>query len=92
MNAGALIGLGYAAGLPPQGLIELFADELQPPKLLDRVPGGRRLFLFMKFRGGEWEAMLRKHYHHWQIEQLPIPFSVVSTDLVLGQEHVIRHT
>ncbi|TWT85124.1 NTE family protein RssA [Planctomycetes bacterium CA13] len=87
-SAGAMIGLGYAAGMTPESLIDLFARELQPPTLLDRFRGGRRLFLFVKFRAGAWEQMLRKHYHDWLFGQLHIPFSVVTTDLVSGQELV----
>lgn len=87
-SAGAMIGLGYAAGLSPDTLIDLFASELQPPMYLDRIPGGRRLFLFMKFRARAWEQLLRKHYHDWQFEQLAIPFSVVTTDLVSGEEMI----
>jgi predicted acylesterase/phospholipase RssA len=29
--------------------------------------------------------MLRRHYHDWTFEQLPIPFSVAVTDLVSGE-------
>ena len=87
-SAGAMIGVGYAAGLNPDYLIETFARELQPPGLLERIPYGRRLFLFAKFRAKAWEQMLRKHYQHWTLEQLPIPFSIVSTDLVSGEEVV----
>jgi predicted acylesterase/phospholipase RssA len=87
-SAGAMIGIGYAAGISPDSLIDRFARELQPPSLMDRIRGGRRLYLFVKFRAGAWEGMLRKHYHDWLFQQLPIPFSVVATDLVSGDEFV----
>lgn len=87
-SAGAMIGIGYAAGIPPESLIQRFARELQPPSLLDRIRGGRRLYLFAKFRGGAWDELLRKHYHDWIFQQLPIPVSVVSTDLVSGEQFI----
>jgi NTE family protein len=90
-SVGAMVGLGYAAGLPPDYLIEAFSRELKPARWLDWLPGGRRLFLVEKFRARAWEEMLRRHYHDWTFEQLPIPFSVVVTDLVSG-EQVVRNT
>ena len=87
-SAGAMIGIGYAAGMTPDSLIDVFAREFQPPTLLDRIRGGRRLFLFVHFRAGSWERVLRKHYHDWMFQQLPIPFSVVATDLVSGEEFI----
>ena len=88
-SVGAMVGLGYAAGLSPDYLINAFSRELKPAPWLDLVPGGRRLFLIEKFRARAWEKMLRRHYHDWTFEQLPIPFSVVTTDLVSG-EQVVR--
>ena len=48
-SAGAMIGLGYAAGMDPNELVEVFARELQPPTLLHRFRGGRRLTWFVEF-------------------------------------------
>jgi NTE family protein len=90
-SAGAMIGLGYAAGMSPDFLIETFASKLQPPPLMENIPGGRRFYLFTKFYEREWEMMLRQHYRHWTFQQLPIPFSVVATDLVAGEE-VVQET
>jgi predicted acylesterase/phospholipase RssA len=83
-SVGAMVGLGYAAGLTPDYLIAAYAHDLKPSRLLDLIPSGRRLFLFKKFRARAWEKMLRRHYHDWTFEQLPIPFSVAVTDLVSG--------
>jgi predicted acylesterase/phospholipase RssA len=83
-SVGAMVGLGYSAGLTPDQLINAYTSDLRPSRLLDRLPGGRRLFLFGKFRASAWEKMLRKYYHDWTFEQLPIPFSVAVTDLVSG--------
>ena len=87
-SAGAMIGLGYAAGMSPDFLIEAFTKTLAPPDLLERIPGGRRFFLFTKFLQEAWEKMLRDYYGEWTFEQLPIPFAVVATDLVAGAELV----
>jgi predicted acylesterase/phospholipase RssA/CRP-like cAMP-binding protein len=88
-SSGALVGIGYAAGLPVDGLIESFAAELQPTSWLERIPGGRRLYVLAQFRARSWETMLRKYYQEWTFEQLPMPFSAVVTDLVSGDQ-VIR--
>ncbi len=90
-SSGAMIGLGYAAGIPAESLIRSFTSELKPPSYLTKLPGGRRLFLFAKFRMRAWESMLRKYYHDWTFAQLPIPFLVAVTDLVSGDQ-VIRES
>jgi predicted acylesterase/phospholipase RssA len=90
-SAGAMIGLGYVAGMPIDLLIDTFSRTLQPPELMDWIPGGRRVFLFAKFRERAWEDMLRAYYHDWTFQQLPFPFLVVATDLVAGEE-VVRET
>ena len=87
-SAGAMIGLGYAAGLSTDLLIQTFPEALAPPELLDNIPGGRRLFLFAKYFDRAWEELLRRYFHDWTFEQLLIPFSVVATDLVSGQQVV----
>lgn len=87
-SAGAMIGLGYAAGVSPEFLIDAFTKTLAPPELYEKIPGGRRLFLFTKFLQQAWEEMLREYYGDWTFQQLPIPFSVVATDLVAGAEVV----
>jgi CRP-like cAMP-binding protein len=49
-SVGAMVGLGYAAGLSPDYLINAFSRELKPAGWLDWLPGGRRLFLIERFR------------------------------------------
>lgn len=90
-SAGAMIGLGYAAGMSTELLIETFPDALAPPELLESIPGGRRLYLFAKFFDRAWGDMLQQYFHDWTFEQLLIPFSVVATDLVSGKQ-VVRET
>ncbi|MGI9516556.1 MAG: patatin-like phospholipase family protein, partial [Pirellulaceae bacterium] len=87
-SVGAMVGLAYAAGMTPNYLIESFSRELKPTGILDRLPGGRRLFLFGKFQMRAWERLLRRYFHDWTFEQLAIPFSVVVTDLISGDEVV----
>ena len=88
-SAGAMIGIGYAAGIPVDRLVDAFANDLQPSPWLERMPGGRRLYVLAKFRTKAWDGMLRKHYRHWTFDQLPIPVAAVVTDLVSGDQ-VIR--
>ena len=87
-SAGAMIGLGYAAGKSPEFLIDAFTRALTPPELFEKIPGGRRLYLFTKFLQQAWKEMLRDYYGDGRFEQLPIPFAVVATDLVAGVELV----
>ncbi len=90
-SVGAMVGLGYAAGFSPDYLIRSFSEELQPSEWMNRIPFGRRLYLFQKFQERAWEKMLRVHYRDWTFQQLAIPFCVVATDLVSGEE-VVRDT
>ncbi len=90
-SAGAMIGLGYAAGMSTEFLIEAFPEALQPPGWMNRIPGGRRLYLFGKYRSRAWDRMLRDYYFDWTFEQLPIPFFAVVTDLVAANQ-VVRES
>ena len=38
-----------------------------------------------KFRRGGWEEMLRSHLSTWTLEQLILPFTSVTADLVIMQ-------
>lgn len=87
-SVGAMVGLGYAAGFSPDYLIQSFSRDLQPSQWMSRIPFGRRLYLFQKFQERAWEKMLRAHYRDWTFRQLLIPFCVVATDLVSGEEVV----
>jgi predicted acylesterase/phospholipase RssA len=43
------------------------------------------LYLLYKYRRGQWDPMLRKYLHDWNLEQLAVPCYAVTADLVSGQ-------
>jgi NTE family protein len=89
-SAGALTGIGYAAGLSADFLTAAFAKDLKPSWHYRLLPYGDAWYMLGKYRRGGWEGMLRKHYHHWCLEELPIPFTAVSADLISASE--VRRT
>jgi NTE family protein len=83
-SVGAMTGLIYAAGHDPDYLVDRFAEELQPPWAFRNMPRGRYWYLAYMYRRGHFEPMLRKYLSDWRIEQLPIPSSAITIDLVSG--------
>ncbi len=90
-SAGALTGVLYAAGHTADFQIDAFARDLEPESFYRWLPYGDGLYMLRKYRRGLWDDMLRKYLQHWRLEQLAIPFSAVSADLV-GAKQVIRTT
>jgi predicted acylesterase/phospholipase RssA len=85
-SAGALTGIGYAAGLSADFLIAAFAKDLKPSWHYRLLPYGDAWYMLGKYRRGGWEGMLRKYFHHWGLDELPIPFTAVAADLVSANE------
>jgi len=85
-SAGALTGIGYAAGLSADFLIAAFANDLKPAWHFGLLPYGDAWYMLGKYRRGGWEGMLRKYYRDWRLEQLLIPFTAVAADLVSASE------
>jgi NTE family protein len=85
-SAGALTGIGYAAGLSADYLAAVFAKDLKPAWHYRLLPYGDAWYRLGKYRRGGWEGMLRKHFLDWRLEQLPIPFTAVAADLVSASE------
>lgn len=81
-SAGALAGILYASGMAPEAAIESFQRDLTPSRLFQMLPKWPNWYLVAQFRNRKWDAMLRRYLHDWRLEQLPIPFSAVATDLV----------
>lgn len=88
-SVGAMTGVIYASGLDAKYTTSRFVHDLRPSWLFRNVPGGDRLYLLYKYRTGQWDPMLRKYLAQKRIEQLPIPFSAVTVDLIAG-EPVVR--
>ena len=88
-SAGAMTGILYAAGLDPTDVMHYFKTDLQPTWLFRRLPGGAYWYLLYKYRRNQFDPMLRKYLGRTRIEQLIIPVSTISVDLVEG-EFVVR--
>ncbi|WDI41995.1 patatin-like phospholipase family protein [Bremerella sp. P1] len=83
-SAGAMVGLLCAAGHSPDYLVDRFTEDLQPGWLFRMLPRGGYWYLTYKYRRGKFDPMLRKYLNDLCIEQLPVPASAVTVDLVSG--------
>jgi predicted acylesterase/phospholipase RssA/CRP-like cAMP-binding protein len=83
-SAGAMVGAMYATGLDPEYSTGCFKRDLLPPWFFRRLPGGGYWYLLYKYRRGQFDPMLRKYLDHLRMEQLVIPVTMISVDLVDG--------
>jgi predicted acylesterase/phospholipase RssA len=83
-SAGAMVGGMYASGLDPEHAVSCFKNDLLPPWLFRKLPGGGYWYLLYKYRRRQFEPMLRKYLGNLRMEQLTIPVSMISVDLVDG--------
>jgi predicted acylesterase/phospholipase RssA len=81
-SAGAMAGILYASGMPPEQAIKHFQHDLTPSWLFRHLPKWPNLYLVSQYRRHAWDRMLRKYLHNWRLEQLSIPFHAVTVDLV----------
>ena len=88
-SSGALMGAAYAGGFSPQEAVEAFREALTPPRLMQSIPGGNRIYIWTMFRIGAWDRMLRQFFGDATLEQLQLPLATVAVDLVSGKQ-VIR--
>ncbi len=84
-SVGAMTGVMYSAGLDCEYLTSAFATDLKLPWIFRQLPSGGYLYLLYKYRRGQWDPMLRKYLHDWNLEQLAVPCYAVTADLVSGQ-------
>lgn len=84
-SAGALTGIPFSAGISIDCLIERFSTDLKLGWIYRMLPYGELAYLWVKYRMGGWDPMLRKYLHDWQLEQLPLPFTAVTVDLVSAE-------
>lgn len=87
-SIGALMALPYAFGWELDRAVETFQRDLTPSWLFRHLPRGKQWYLVFKFRTGAWEPMLRRHFGDVRLEQLQIPLSTVSVDLIRGRQVV----
>src|SRR4030095_14517091 len=84
-SVGAMTGILYCAGLDCDYVTNQFAAYLKLPWIFRQLPSGGYWYLLYKYRRGQFEPILRKYLHDWKLEQLAIPCSAVTADLVGGQ-------
>ena len=89
-SAGAMTGTLYAAGFDPDFITQTFKAELMPSWFFRQIPGGGYWYLVFKYRRNQFESMLRKYLDHLKLEQLALPMSTVSVDLVEGEPLVLE--
>lgn len=88
-SAGAMTGILYGSGLDADYTANRFTEDLKPSWIFRLLPRGGHWFLLLNYRRGLFDPMLRKYLDDTKLEQLPIPCSAVTVDLVSG-EAVVR--
>lgn len=83
-SAGAMTGTVYSSGLDVDYSIAAFVRDLTPSWFFRRIPRGGHWYLLHKYRRGHFDPMLRKYLDDKRLEQLPIPMTTVTVDLVSG--------
>lgn len=89
-SAGAMTGTLYSAGLDPDYLVKQFVHDLTPTWMFRHMPRGDQWFLLYKYRMGSFDPMLRKYLGDLRLEQLSLPMSTVTVDLISG-ESIVRN-
>ena len=87
-SAGSIVGCGYASTMTPADILQLINMEMTPPKWVQRLPSGKRWYLFMDFRCGKIDPKLRRYMYDYDLQQLIIPACTVAVDLVGGNQVV----
>ncbi len=87
-SAGSIVGCGYAATMTTSDILNLINMEMTPPKWIQKIPSGKRWYLFADFRRGKIDPKLRRYLHDYDLSQLIIPSCTVAVDLVHGNQVV----
>ena len=87
-SAGSIVGCGYASAMTPEDILQLINMEMTPPRWIQKLPSGKRWYLFADFRRGKIETKLRKYLYDYDLSQLLIPTCTVAVDLVHGNQVV----
>lgn len=87
-SAGAMTGIVYASGIDVDYSIERFVADLRPSWFFRLLPQGGQWYLLYKYRRGHFEPMLRTYLQQYRLEQLAVPMSSITVDLVSGKAMV----
>lgn len=90
-SAGAMVSAIYASGMDPEYSTACFKKDLLPSWFFRQLPAGGYWYLLYKYRRHQFDPMLRKHLGHLRMEQLLIPVTMISVDLVEGAA-IVRDT
>ena len=83
-SAGAIIGV-FAAAQMPLGEIDSISRRVEWPGLMDLSWSGKGLMQHTKLR-----SLIDAALGNRRLEQLPIPFGAIATDMATGERVVIR--
>ncbi len=84
-SSGALTGMSYAAGWDADDALAEFSKNLSTPRWLRRIPWAGHAYLWANFRFNRWDPLLRPYLGQAMLEQMQVPISVMTVDLVTGQ-------
>ena len=87
-SAGSIVGCAYASAMTTEDILQLINMEMTPPKWIQKIPSGKRWYLFADFRRGKIDPKLRRYLHDYDLTQLMIPACTVAVDLVTGNQIV----
>ncbi len=87
---GTSMGAIIAAGLAREWSLEEMTDRMRAVFVDDNPLSDFTLPLIALVRGRKVSARLREHFDEVAIEELPLPFFAVSSDLTTGRIHIHR--
>ena len=89
-SAGAIVAGALAAGYSSQAVGQFFRDDMIPPRICASRPALRRAHLIYSFRGGRFEKKLRRYLSDLTFDQLDLPLSITTLDLISGVQLIRR--
>ncbi|MGB7347726.1 MAG: cyclic nucleotide-binding and patatin-like phospholipase domain-containing protein [Pirellulaceae bacterium] len=89
-SAGAIVAGALAAGYSSQAVGQFFRDDMIPPRIFASRPALRRAHLLYSFRGGRFEKKLRRYLNDLTFDQLDLPLSITTLDLISGVQLIRR--
>ena len=89
-SAGAIVAGTLAAGYSSQAIGQFFRDDMIPPRIFASLPALRRAHLIYSFRGTRFEKKLRRYMSDLTFDQLDLPLSITTLDLISGVQLIRR--
>ncbi|OYP31148.1 patatin-like phospholipase family protein [Rhodopirellula sp. MGV] len=89
-SAGAIVTAAIGIGFPAEEVGNFFRKEMVPPAIMASRSALRRIFLLHSFRGGRFEAKLRRYMSQLTFEQADLPLAITTLDLISGEQQIRR--